>query len=335
MKKILLISVFSIICDYSFSMGNIESRVQQLESKMSKIEELMYDHPDPDNPMGTILGIKTLVTQQQSTTENLNQAFTAISNSLNQITETLTTLTSDVAEQKMKVAEISERMDNIDSTIDTRMSTSWEVFIEKKYQEYMKEKKEVLDIIINHRIHGEDNPTYIMETAEQIELCEFDLRRETLGKILEKLMIFDVVLDSDLLESIRTYLEQTDVPLPQYEEVKAILPNIIIEGNYIKVTGATKTFTRSAGFKTGLPRKDWMDPAYDYFPYGSRPLIESTILLENRQRISDNIEIRRRNDIKKARYEADSAAARRVTFPKENLATLIADYNRLLIRHEI
>lgn len=314
-----------------------------------KMMNLLYDHPDPDDEMVIIPGLKTRVKNCMDKMDSMDAMFDAVRQSMQAVTDgqaaitsTLTDLSSQfanmqesVAEQKTIVDDISRRMDAIDSTIDERMSTSWEVFIEKKFEEYMEVKKQVLDIITAQRIEGKDDPTYIMETAEQVSLLDLENRRETLSTLLETLNVFETLLDGEKLESLESYLDQTKVTKPKYEEIKDIIPGLIIDGSYVRVTGATRDYTRAIGLKTGLPKKNWMNPDYDYFPYGSRPFLENLLNSENYRRNTSNAEAKRINAIRKARYEADMRAAERITFPQSNLQTLITDYNRLLTRHEI
>lgn len=348
MKKILFVFM---VCVPSFAMNpssyetrltNVETSLSRVEASVSEILNILNDKQDPDDETATIAGLKTKVQKNIDDIANIKVFIEAFQQNTQNISTTLTTLSSTVADLSSQIADISAtvsdvsaRMDNIDATIDEKMSTSWEEFIEKKYQEYMETKKQVLDIITARKINGEDTPEYIMETAEQLQACNLEVRRKTLSDILDKLNIFASLLDSDKLESVQAYLDNTNVPQPNLQELGEILPAIVIEGEYLRVYGATRSFTRSSGFKTGLPKQGWMDPYSDYFAYGLRPTLERAISRENLTRSTNNAVIELQNALAQAKYDAGIAAAERMTFPADDFTDIVADYNRLLTRHEI
>ena len=237
------------------------------------------------------------------------------------------------------ISGLPEIIKNINEKIDK----GWDTFLEEKFQEYMEVKKKVLDIIAKCKTNGEPIPTYIVETAEQLQAMDLEMRRLVLSEILTKLKVFESlldsknnpILDSNKMKSLQTYLDNTNVPKPELKELQPIMPSLVIEGEYLKVYGETRKFTRSAGFKTGLPKENWMDQSCDYFAYGLRPTLEQVLGQENLKRDEINAVIRVQNAKAQAAYDAGISAAERVVFPADNLATLIKDYNRILLHHEI
>lgn len=341
MKKIFAVFVF---CSHAWAMDSsiYETRLSKVETSVSEIQNILNDKQDPDDATAKIPGLITKVqdaindiSNVKTSVDAIQQSTISVSTGMSSLSATVSNLSTQIGEIQATVTDINTRMNNIDASIDEKMKTSWEVFIENKFQEYMKEKKKVLDIITACKIKGISTPTYIMETSEQLQLLSLDVRRSTLSEILTKFNVFATLLDNDQLEIIQTYFDNTNVPKPQLKPVNEIMQGVIIEGEYLKVSGATRTFTRSSGFKTGLPKQRWMDPNCDYFAYGLRPILEQAINQENLGRRTSNAAIEKENALAQAAYDSGIHAAERATFPADDLTSLINDYNRLLTCHEI
>lgn len=312
-----------IVSRISVSITELQTNVEGITTDVNTLQKDIYDYTDPETQEVTP-GLKTLVETNIPIIKSLQDEVESIS--------------LGIAGLSTAISGLPEIIKNINEKIDQ----GWDTFLEEKFQEYMEVKKKVLDIIAKCKTNGEPIPTYIVETAEQLQVMDLEMRRLVLSEILTKLKVFESlldsknnpILDSNKMESLQTYLDNTTVPKPELKEIQPIL-SYIIEGEYIKVTGETRKFTRSVGFKTGLPKENWMDQSCDYFSYGFLPVMKNAISSENDKRASSNEAIRKENAKAQASYDAGISAAERVVFPTDNLTTLINDYNRLLLHHEI
>ncbi len=298
------------------NINRLSEDVGRISKSVDTLKKDIYDQVDPET-QEVIPGLKTLVKTNIPLIESLRESIGSIS--------------LGIAGLSAAISGLPEIIKDINEKIDK----GWDTFLEEKFQEYMEVKKQVLDIITKCKIDGDPIPTYIVETAEQLQEMNLEMRRFTLSEVLTKLNVFVSLLDDDKLQSLQTYLDNTNVPKPDLKELQAILPNAVIEGEYVKVYGETRKFTRLVGFKTGLPKQGWMDQSCDYFAYGLRPVLEQTINQENFKRNENNDVIRKQNAKAQAAYDAGIRAAERVTFPADDFTTLVTDYNRLLTRHEI
>ncbi|MBO7454060.1 MAG: hypothetical protein J6T91_01590 [Alphaproteobacteria bacterium] len=314
-----------------------KTKVSTLEGDITEIKDVLNDKEDPGaGPL--ILGLKSKI---DGTSDNPNlglmnqmQQVKSLLNYRNNTFKRIDDIETEIEALNKSFNDMKEKIDNYNLSMDEKF--------QKYIQEYMDVKKQVHDVIANCKANGQDSPAYIMETADQLQSMDLETRRKVLSEILDKLKVFESLLDSqnnplldsNKMKSIQTYLNNTNVPKPEMKEIQPIL-NYIIEGEYIKVTGATREFTRSVGFKTGLPTEDWMDQSYDYFAYGFLPIMKNAIFSENSKRGDSNEAIKEENAKAQAKYDAAISAAERATFPADNLTTLINDYNRILLRHEI
>ena len=294
----------------------LESKVDTNTTSVSKLEKIIYDKID-SNTGEVTLGLKSLV-------ETNIPLIKPLQDSVDSMSLGISALTAGISGLPQMIEGINKKIND-----------GWDTFLEEKFKKYMEVKNQVLDIIANCKINGQDTPTYIVETAEQLMAMKLDMRRLTLSRVLTKLKVFEQLLDDDELQSIQTYLDNTNVPEPDLKSLQEIMPNFVIEGEYLKVYGETRKFTRSAGFKTGLPKEGWMDQSCDYFAYGLRPTLERAISQENSKRSKINDEIKLQNAEAQARYDAGIISAERVDFPTDNFTNLVTEYNRLLVRHEI
>lgn len=312
----------SIVSNISAGITGLQADISWMARDVDTLKKDIYDRTDSEGE--TIPGLKSLVETNISLIKSLQDSVESMSLGISGLTTAITGLPEIIK-------DINEKIDN-----------GWDKFLEEKFQECMDIKKQVHDIITNCKVNEQDTPAYIMETSEQLQAMDLEMRRKVLSEILTKLKVFESLLDgqhnplldNDKMQSLQTYLDNTNVPKPEIKEIQSTL-NYIIEGEYIKVTGATRAFTRSVGFKTGLPKESWMDQSYDYFAYGFLPVLEGVMSSENAKRADSNEAIRDENAKAQAKYDAGISTAERVTFPADNLTTLINDYNRILLRHEI
>ncbi len=310
----------NILNDTTSAEGEI---IQGLQSQVKDVLDILNDKTNPDTGEIT-LGVKSQVEINTTKVNAMQESIQSISTGVSALATSMGSLSSQVLSMLSTIEGVEKKIDS-----------GWDEFLEEKFQEYMEIKKKVLDIITNCKTNGQDTPTYITETADQLKECNLQVRRETLSDILTKLNVFETLLDESKLQSIQTYLDNTSVSEPKLQEIKAILPMFVVEGEYLKVSGATRTFTRSSGFKTGLPKQGWMDQSCDYFAYGLRPVLERKINEENLKRRASNAAIESQNSLAKAKYNAEIKAAERVSFPSDEFTSLVTEYNRLLTRHEI
>ena len=326
MRKIL--SIF-MICVPSFAMdpSAFEERLRKVEVAVAEIKDVLNDKTDPETGQ-TVLGLKSQVEVNTATVNSLQTSIGSMSDGIATLTTSLTTAMNTFSSQILSI------LNSIDG-IEKKINEGWDSFLNEKFEEYMKVKKKVLDIIAACKASGEPTPTYIVETADQLLAMNLEVRRLTLSEVLTKLNVFAALLNDEKLETLQTYLDNTNVPKPDIQKLYPIMPGIVIEGEYIKVSGETRVFTRSSGFKTGLPKQGWMDQACDYFAYGIRPVLERAINQENFRRNTINASIRVQNAKAQAAYDAAIQAAMRVTFPSADFTDIVSDYNRLLTRHEI
>ncbi len=365
MKKFL---VSLILCSPAFSM-NYDSRITSLENDVSTIKtdvsslkttingengsggiaeiiQILEDRPDPDDHLNhsIIPGLKTKVLNNEESIERLQKAVEDFQNSNKVVSDTLTLLTStmtdisnQVGELNVTVNDLKIRVEAVETSLYTNITASWETFLSEKFEEYMKVKKQVLDVIASCKAKGEPTPTYIVETAEQLQALDLDTRRTALTKILEKLDVFGFLLNGAKIESLQNYLTNTTVPKPTLQEIGEIMSTagIIIDGDYIKITGELRAFIRKTYLGSGVPHESWMDINYDYFGYKRLTEIKRRIGIENNRRDEENSRIEYENAMAQATYDAGIIAANRVEFPAAELDSLISDYNRLLTRHEI
>ena len=351
MKKILVVLV---ICspvfamDYDTRLTNIETRLARVESNVSEIQNILNDKTDPSDSEKTIPGLVSKVISIQNvlydhtdsdnpgvTIPGLISKFESFYSSIQSLTTGISSLTATVSDLANDMADMKTTLTTLDTKYNEQLENAWEEFVDKKFQTYMEEKKIVLDIITACKINGDPTPTYIMETAEQLQECDLETRRETLSEILTKLDLFARLLDGEKLESLHNYLDDTNVPEPVIKEIGELLSNAIVDRDCIKVTGATKAFTRTTDLKRGLPHEGWMNPDYDYFPYKKYPYVRNLINQENARRQTENEQNERDNALAIAQYKAAIQAAERITFPSQNFTDLAADYNRLLTHHDI
>ncbi|MBO6055653.1 MAG: hypothetical protein J6P84_01550 [Alphaproteobacteria bacterium] len=313
-----------IVSRISAIITGLQMDIAWIVKDVNTLQKDIYDHTDPET-QEVIPGLKTLVETNIPLIKPLQDEVEGIALGISGLTAA--------------ISGLPEIIKNINEKIDK----GWDTFLEEKFQEYMEVKKKVLDIIAKCKTNGEPIPTYIVETAEQLQAMDLEMRRLVLSEILTKLKVFESlldsknnpILDSNKMKSLQTYLDNTNVPKPELKELQPIMPSLVIEGEYLKVYGETRKFTRSAGFKTGLPKENWMDQSCDYFAYGLRPTLEQVLGQENLKRDEINAVIRVQNAKAQAAYDAGISAAERVVFPADNLATLIKDYNRILLHHEI
>ena len=358
MKKFL---VSLILCSPAFAMS-YDSRITSLENNVSTIKtdvaslkttingengsggiaeiiKILEDRPDPDDHLNhsIIPGLKTKVLNNEESIERLQKLIEDFQNSNKVVSDTLTLLTSTITEISNQAGEMSVtlsdlkiRVEEIESSLNTNITESWEAFLTQKFEEYMKVKKQVLDIITACKIKGDPTPTYIVETAAQLKACDLDTRRTALTNVLAKLEIFGVLLNGEKLELLQTYLNNTNVPKPNILETEKIMSTagIIIDGDYIKITGELRSFVRKTYLGSGVPLESWMDINYDYFGYKRSEEIKRMI-------IAKNTRIEYENAMAQAAYDAAIKAANRVDFPATEFDSIVSDYNRLLTRHEI
>ena len=301
-------------------------RLENVEADVADIKDILNDKTDSSGK--TILGLKSQVRINTTTVDSLKENIGSMSEGISSLTTSLTTSVNSLSSQ------IFDILSSIDG-VEEKINKGWDTFLEEKFQEYMQIKKKVLDIISACKANGNPTPTYIMETAAQLQECSLDVRRKALSDILGKLNVFATLLDSDKLDSLQEYINNTSVPAPKLKEVQPLLSGIVVEGEYLKVSGATRTFTRASGFKRGLPKQDWMDQSCDYFAYGLRPVLEKSIARENLSRSTSNAAVELTNALARAGYNAAIQAAERMTFPADNFTDLVTDYNRLLTHHDI
>lgn len=351
MKRILAVLVFYspvFAMDYDTRLTNVETRLTKVENKVSEIQNILNDKPDPSDPEKTVPGLVSKVSEIQNvlfdqpsptdpkiTIPGLIKKFENFYASMIGITAGVSTLTETVTNLSKDMGEMNKTLTNLNTEFNTKLEEAWEKFVDKKFQEYMEEKKIVLDIITACKINGTPRPEYVMETAEQLQECDLKTRREVLSDILKKLDLFERLLDGEKLESLHNYLNDTNVPEPIIKEIEELLTNVIIDRDCIKVTGATKAFTRTTDLKRGLPHEGWMNPDYDYFAYKKYPYVKALINQENARRQTQNEQNERDNALAIAQYKAAIKAAERMTFPSENFTDLVTNYNRLLTHHDI
>ena len=344
MKKILAALMF---CSPIFAM-DYDTRLTNLETNVSKIQNILNDRPDPSDSEKTIPGLVSNVTEIQNvlydqTTANdppeiilgLISKFENFYTGLMGITAGMSSLTETISQLSKEMVDMKETLTTLDTKFNEQLENAWEEFVDKKFQEYMEEKKIVLDIITTCKINGDPVPEYIMETADQLQECDLKLRRETLSEILTKLDLFERLLDAEKLESLHNYLNDTNVPEPIIKEIEELLTNAIVDRDCVKVTGATRDFTRKTDLKRGIPHESWMSPDYDYFAYKKYLYVKALINQENSRRKTQNEQNERDNALAIARYKAAIRAAERITFPAENFTELATNYNRLLTHHDI
>ena len=317
----------STVQDHTTSIGSLKIFKNTIENSIIEIQDILYDKK---NEEGTVVapGLVTKVKNNTETLNSINESITSMAKS----TKALTELTSGISE---KMLNMQLTVATLDTTFNQKLEDTWRTFVEQKYQEYMNEKKQVQDIILSCKSNGTPVPTYIMETAEQLQACDLNTRRSVLSNILGKLNVFASLLDGEKIESIQNYLNITNVSQPQIQQVGPIMPGVELVGSYIRVSGATREFTRSAGFRTGLPKQNWMDPNYDYFPYGSRAGIEKKITEENERRQRQNVDIEIANASALAQYQKGIQAANGAAFPSGNFKDIVTDYNFKLAHHNI
>lgn len=365
MKKIL---VALMLCFSSFAMDNYGSRISNLENDVSTIKtdvtslkntvngeggsggiaeiiKIIEDVPDPDDPFHPMIpGLKTKVLNNeesikrlQKTVEDFQNSNKVVSDTLTMLTSTITDTSKQVGELNVTVNDLKTRLEAVETSLNTNITASWENFLSQKFEEYMKVKKQVLDIITALKIKGDPTPTYIVETAAQLKACDLDTRRTALTNVLAKLEIFGVLLNGSKIELLRNYLTNTDVPKPNIREIEKIMSTvgIIIDGDYIKITGELRSFVRKTYLGSGVPHESWMDINYDYFGYKRLDEIKRVIIIENAQRKAKNTRIEYENAMAEAAYKAGIEAANRVDFPYVEFDSIVSDYNRLLTRHEI
>ncbi len=342
MKKILFVLMIG-VPGLAMNPSSYETRLEKVETSVTKIEDVLYDKTDSSTGE-TIPGLKTKVDEINTILkdEGIPGLKTLVETNIpliKPLQDEVEGIALGISGLTAAISGLPEIIKNINEKIDK----GWDTFLEEKFQEYMEVKKKVLDIIAKCKTNGEPIPTYIVETAEQLQAMDLEMRRLVLSEILTKLKVFESlldsknnpILDSNKMKSLQTYLDNTNVPKPELKELQPIMPSLVIEGEYLKVYGETRKFTRSAGFKTGLPKENWMDQSCDYFAYGLRPTLEQVLGQENLKRDEINAVIRVQNAKAQAAYDAGISAAERVVFPADNLATLIKDYNRILLHHEI
>jgi len=334
--------------DYDTRLTNVETRLTRVENNVSEIQNILNDKPDPSDPEKTVPGLVSKVTEIQNvlfdqpsptdskvTIPGLITKFESFYTSVVGITAGVSTLTETVTNLSKDMVEMNKTLTNLNTEFNTKMEEAWEKFVDKKFQEYMEEKKIVLDIITACKINEDPLPEYIMETAEQLQEYDLKTRRETLSEILIKLDLFERLLDGEKLESLHNYLNDTNVPEPIIKEIEELLTNAIVDRDCVKVTGATRDFTRKTALKRGIPHKSWMSPDYDYFAYKKYLYVKALINQENTRRKTQNEQNERDNALAIARYKAAIRAAERITFPAENFTELATNYNRLLTHHDI
>lgn len=303
-----------------------EVRLENIETDVAEIKDILNDKTDSSGK--TILGLKSQVRINTTTVESIKENIGSMSEGISSLTTSLTTSVNSLSSQ------IFDILNSIEG-VEEKINNGWDTFLDEKFQEYMQVKKKVLDIIAACKANGTPTPTYITETADQLQACSLDIRRKALSDILDKLNVFATLLNNDKLDSLQAYINNTAVPAPKLQEIRPLLSGVIIEGEYLKVSGATKSFTRASGFKTGVPKQGWMDQSCDYFAYGLRPVLEKSIAVENLSRNTSNAAAEVTNALARAGYEAAIQAAERMTFPADDFTDLVMDYNRLLTRHEI
>ncbi len=312
-----------IVSGISAIITKLQANIAGIALSVNTLQRDMYDQVDPETQKVTP-GLKTLVETNIPLIKPLQDEVEGIALGISGLTAA--------------ISGLPEIIKNINEKIDK----GWDTFLEEKFQEYMEVKKKVLDIIAKCKTDEEPIPTYIVETSEQLQAMDLEMRRLVLSEILTKLKVFEFlldsknnpILDSNKMKSLQTYLDNTNVPKPDLKEIQPTL-SYVIEGEYIKVSGETRKFTRSAGFKTGLPKENWMDQSCDYFAYGFLPVLKDVIFPENDERGDINEQIRKENAKAQAAYDAGISAAEKEAFPADNLTTLINDYNRILLHHEI
>jgi hypothetical protein len=344
MKKILAVLVIcSPVCamDYDSRLTNVETRLRNVETSVMEIKDVLNDKTDP-NTGNTISGLKSQVENVLNILNDTTDSKGNIVLGLKSLVETNVPLIKPLRESidsiSLGMSGLTAAISNLPETIEdinNKINNGWNTFLEEKFQQYMEEKKIVLDIITACKINGDPTPEYIMETAEQLQECDLKTRRETLSEILNKLTLFERLLDGEKLESIQNYLNDTNVPDPVIKEIEPLLSNAIVDRDCIKVTGATKAFTRTTDLKRGLPHEGWMNPDYDYFAYRKYQYVRNLINQENARRQTQNAENEKANELAQAAYKAGINAANRMTFPAQNFTDLVTDYNRLLTHHDI
>jgi len=353
MKKIL---VSILLCSHAFSMNN-NSQTTSLETRMQAVENSIADHNSRLNNINSAFSnvnsalsnvnseLISMSGQLNTFKIDTNQHLTLIDTKLNDVDNRLTIienklevvdqfstaleeLSSTISDVIKQMAEMQITLSTLDMKYNEKLENTWDVFVNQKFDEYMQVKKKVLDVISSCKAQGEPTPTYIVETAEQLQLCSLDTRRALLTEIIEKLNVFAFLLNGEKIEALQNYLTVTTVP--ESLEIKEIMPlsGIIIDGDYIKITGALRDFIRKTPLGTGVPHESWMDINYDYFGYKRLSEIKTKITTENADR-------KIRNEANQAAHDAAINAANRVELPADELDSLISDYNRLLTRHEI
>ena len=302
-------------------LNTVDNRLNNAEDNISEIQNILNDKPNPEDPANPIPGLVSKVRNFSSSIQDMSSVVSTSSKTVSDLYIDMFNMKTDLATIETKFTE--------------QLNTFWEAFVDKKFQAYMEEKKIVLDIITACKINGDPTPEYIMETAEQLQECDLKTRRETLSEILTKLTLFERLLDGDKLESLQNYLDDTNVPEPIIKEIGELLSDAIVDRDCVKVTGATKAFTRTTDLKRGLPHEGWMNPDYDYFAYKKYPYVKALINQENAERKAQNEQNERDNALAIAQYKAAIKAAERMTFPTQNFTDLVTDYNRLLTHHDI
>ena len=325
MKKILLVFL-GFVPSFAMDPSAYEARLKNVEIAVAEIKDVLNDKTDSEGK--TIPGLKSQVEYNTTIIKSLQGNIGSMSEGISTLTTSLTTSVNSLSSQIFDIL-------NSISGIEEKINKGWDKFLEEKFQEYMEVKKKVLDIIAACKANGNPIPTYIVETADQLQAMNLEMRRLTLSEVLTKLNVFASLLNDEKLESLQTYLNNTSVPKPNLIGLQPTMPGITIEGEYIKVSGETRMFTRTSGFKTGLPKQGWMDQSCDYFAYGIRPVLERAINQENIRRNAINASIRLQNAKAQAAYDAGIQAAERASFPADDFTSLVMDYNRLLTRHEI
>ncbi len=325
MKKILFVFL-GFVPSFAMDPSSFEERLRKVETAVVEIKDILNDKTDSEGK--TVPGLKSQVEHNTAIIESLQGSIGSMSDGISTLTTSLTTSVNSLSSQ---IFDILNSM----SGIEEKINKGWDAFLEEKFEEYMKVKKKVLDIIAACKANGNPVPTYIVETADQLLVMNLEMRRLTLSEVLTKLNVFASLLDNEKLESLQTYLNNTSVSKPNLIGLQPTMPGIIIEGEYIKVSGETRMFTRTSGFKTGIPKQGWMDQSCDYFFYGIRPALERAINQENIRRNAINASIGLQNAKAQAAYDAAIQAAMRVTFPANDFTSVVSDYNRLLTRHEI
>lgn len=310
-------------------LDNIDEHLITVDNRLNNIDDHLI-RVDND-----VEEIKLQVRTNTSAIESIRNTLDPMTQSIQGVSTGIGALSTTITNISKQVADMQITLTTLDTKFNEQLENAWEEFVDKKFQAYMEEKKIVLDVITACKINGDPTPEYIMETAEQLQECDLKTRRETLSEILTKLTLFERLLDGEKLESIQNYLNDTNVPDPIIKEIEKFLSNAIVDRDCIKVTGATKTFTRTTDLKRGLPHEGWMNPDYDYFAYRKYPYVKNLINQENARRQTQNAENERANELAQATYKAGINAANRMTFPSQNFTDLVTDYNRLLTHHDI